>query len=108
MYGCAVGYTGQVTFYMVPEKHNHVYLVGLYLLELLFTITGLVTHVVDLPPLVVAVVTVLEGLVVVLLVLLRLLLGVLAPLIPIVIIIFLKRSENNQVKVSKIKRDREG
>ena len=24
---CTVAYTGQVTFYKVPEKHNHVYLV---------------------------------------------------------------------------------
>ena len=31
MYKGTVAYTGQVTFYKVPEKHGHVYLVGLYL-----------------------------------------------------------------------------
>ena len=31
VYACTVAYTGQVTFYKVPEKHGHVYLVGLYM-----------------------------------------------------------------------------
>ena len=33
VYTCTVAYTGQVTFYKVPEKHGHVYLVRLYLQE---------------------------------------------------------------------------
>ena len=28
---CTVAYTGQVTFYKVPETHSHVYLVTLYM-----------------------------------------------------------------------------
>ena len=31
MYACTVAYTGQVTFFKVPEKHGHVYLIGLYI-----------------------------------------------------------------------------
>ena len=27
---CTIAYTGQVTFYKVPEDHSHVYVVGLY------------------------------------------------------------------------------
>ena len=27
---CTVEYTGQVTFYKLPEKHGHVYLFSLY------------------------------------------------------------------------------
>ena len=30
---CTVVYTGQVTYYKVPKKHGHVYLVGLYLIN---------------------------------------------------------------------------
>ena len=28
---CRLAYTGQVTFYKVPQQHGHVHLVGLYL-----------------------------------------------------------------------------
>ena len=32
MYACTEAYTGKFIFDKVPEKHGHVYLVGLYLL----------------------------------------------------------------------------
>ena len=31
LYGCTLEYTGQVTFYKVPEKFDHIYLFGLYI-----------------------------------------------------------------------------
>ena len=30
LHACKVAYTGQVTFYKVPDKHGHVYLVRVY------------------------------------------------------------------------------
>jgi len=35
---CTVAYTGQVTFYKVPEIHGHVYLVRLYVKHQLISI----------------------------------------------------------------------